>query len=116
LSAGTANEKATPIGVAFSFDRGAGGIRTLVQTSNYIAFYMLSFHLDFRGLAGRKLPTHPLALLELHKSIKALLLLGLLLRSHYVNRRKPRPLSDFLLAHLVGRGTSYYDSDYAARA
>jgi hypothetical protein len=25
-------------------------------------------------------------------------------------------LSDFLLAHLVGRGTSYYDSDYAARA
>jgi len=28
LSAGTANEKATPIGVAFSFDRGAGGIRT----------------------------------------------------------------------------------------
>ena len=77
---------------------------------------MLSFHLGFRGLAGRKLPTYPLALLELHKRIKALPLLGLLLRSHYSNRRKPRPLSDFLLAHLVGRGTSYCNSDYAARA
>ncbi|MFT5102906.1 MAG: hypothetical protein ACI86C_000553 [Candidatus Latescibacterota bacterium] len=40
---------------------GAGGIRTLVQTSNYITFYMFSFHLDFRELAGRKLPTHSLA-------------------------------------------------------
>ena len=51
---------------------GAGGIRTLVQTSNYNAFYMFSFQLDFRGLAGRKLPTHPLSLLELHRYIKAL--------------------------------------------
>ena len=51
---------------------GAGGIRTLVQTSNYNAFYMFSFHLDFRGLAGRKLPTHPLSLLEFHRHIKAL--------------------------------------------
>ena len=51
---------------------GAGGIRTLVQTSNYNAFYMCSFHLDFRSLAGRKLPTHNLSLLELHRHIKAL--------------------------------------------
>jgi len=77
---------------------------------------MLSFHLGFRGIAGRKLPTHPLSSLELHPAIKALTELGLLLRSHYINRRKPRPLSDFLLAHLVGRGTSYCNSDYAARA
>ena len=27
--------------------RGAGGIRTLVQTSNYNAFYMFSLHLVF---------------------------------------------------------------------
>jgi len=77
---------------------------------------MLSFHLGFREIAGRKLPTHSLSLLEFHPVIKALTELGLLLRSHYINRRKPRPLSDFLLAHLVGRGTSYYNSDYAARA
>ncbi len=95
---------------------GAGEIRTPVQTRNYKAFYMLSFHLDFREIAGRKLPTHSLSLLELHDAIKALTSLGLLLRSHWINRRKPRPLSDFLLTHLVGRGTSYYDSDYAARA
>jgi len=102
--------------VAFLIFSGAGEIRTPVQTSNYNAFYMLSFHLGFREIAGRKLPTHSLSLRELHPVIKALTELGLLLRSHYINRRKPRPLSDFLLAHLVGRGTSYYDSDYAARA
>lgn len=43
---------------------------------------MFSFHLGFRGIAGRKLPTHPLSLLELHPAIKALTGLGLLLRSH----------------------------------
>ena len=102
--------------MASSINRGAGEIRTPVQTSNYNAFYMLSFHLDFRKIAGRKLPTQFLSLLELHDAIKELASLGLLLRSHYINRRKPRPLSDFLLTHLVGRGTSYYDSDYAARA
>ena len=32
-----------PILAGFAFDRGAGGIRTLVQTSNDHAFYMLSF-------------------------------------------------------------------------
>jgi hypothetical protein len=53
-------------------NRGAGGIRTLVQTSNYNAFYMFSFQLDFRSLAGRKLPTHNLASLEFHRHIKAL--------------------------------------------
>ena len=57
---------------ASASEGGAGGIRTLVQTSNYSAFYMFSFHLDFRGLAGRKLPTHPLSLLELHRHIKVL--------------------------------------------
>src|SRR5690554_1378483 len=98
------------------FYSGAGEIRTPVQTSNYNAFYMLSFHLGFREIAGRKLPTHSLSLLEFHDAIKALASLGLLLRSHYVNRRKPRPLSDFLLAHLVSRGTPYYNSGYAARA
>ena len=72
---------------------------------------MLSFHLDFRGFAGRKLPTRPLALLVpiaigIHKAIKALTLLGLLLRSHFSNRRKPRPLSDFLLSR------SYRDEAY----
>ena len=51
---------------------GAGGSRTLVQTSNNNAFYMFSFQLDFRSLAGRKLPTHNLSLLELHRHIKAL--------------------------------------------
>ena len=65
---------------------------------------MLSFHLDFRPLAGRKLPTYSLSLLELHHNIKALLWLGLLLRSLYIDRRKPRPSRDFLLAYLVGRG------------
>lgn len=34
------------------FLSGAGGIRTLVQTRNYRAFYMLSLHLGFRGFAG----------------------------------------------------------------
>jgi hypothetical protein len=57
---------------AMASEGGAGGIRTLVQTSNYNAFYMFSFHLDFRPLAGRKLPTHSLALIELHRHIKAL--------------------------------------------
>ncbi len=85
---------------------GAGGIRTLVQTSNYNAFYMLSFHLGFREIAGRKLPTHSLSSFELHDAIKALASLGLLLRSHYINRRKPRPLSDFLLSR------SYRDEAY----
>ncbi len=61
---------------------GAGEIRTPVQTSNYNAFYMLSFHLGFREIAGRKLPTHSLSLLEFHDAIKALASLGLLLRSH----------------------------------
>jgi len=51
---------------------GAGGSRTLVQTSNYKAFYMFSFHLDFRPLAGRKLPTYSLTLFELHRHIKVL--------------------------------------------
>ena len=95
---------------------GAGEIRTPVQTRNYTAFYMLSFHLGFREIAGWKLPTHSLSLLEFHDAIKALASLGLLLRSHYINRRKPRPLSDFLLTHLVGRGIPYYNSGYAARA
>jgi len=54
--------------------------------------------------------------MEFHNSITALLLLGLLLRSHWIDCRKPRLSSDFLLARLAGRGTSYYDSDYAARA
>lgn len=102
--------------VAFVINRGAGEIRTPVQTRNYTAFYMLSFQLDFRGLAGRKLPTHPLSSLKFHLCIKALHKLGLLLRSHKTKRRKPRPLSDFLLARLTGRGISYYNSDYAARA
>ncbi|GEM_PF-1713770 len=31
---------------------GAGEIRTPVQTRNYTAFYMLSFHLGFREIAG----------------------------------------------------------------
>jgi len=57
---------------AMASEGGAGGIRTLVQTSNYNAFYMFSFHLDFRPLAGRKLPTHSLASFELHRHIKAL--------------------------------------------
>jgi len=65
---------------------------------------MFSFQLDFRPLAGRKLPTHSLSLLELHRHIKALWRLGLLLRSLYINRRKPRQSRDFLLAYLVGRG------------
>tara|TARA_R100000306_G_scaffold11506_4_gene13645 strand:+ start:1526 stop:1849 length:324 start_codon:yes stop_codon:yes gene_type:complete len=100
---------------------GAGGIRTLVQTRNYTAFYMLSFHLGFREIAGRKLPTHSLSLLApigigIHDAIKALAPLGLLLRSRYIERRKPRPSSDFLLAHLVGRGIPYCNSGYAARA
>ena len=85
-------------------DRGAGGIRTLVQTSNNTTFYMLSFHLDFRLLPGRKLPSHSLASIKLRKRIKALRELGLHLRSHWIKCRKPRPLSDFLLAYLVGRG------------
>jgi hypothetical protein len=42
----------------------------------------------------------------IHKAIKALTLLGLLLRSHFSNRRKPRPLSDFLLSR------SYRDEAY----
>ena len=37
----TRNPAGFPAG--FAFDRGAGGIRTLVQTSNDHAFYMLSF-------------------------------------------------------------------------
>jgi hypothetical protein len=84
----------------FLLDCGAGGSRTLVQTCNNITFYMLSFHLDFRLLAGRKLPTHSLASLKFHRHIKALWQLGLLLRSHYTKCRKPRPLSDFLLPTL----------------
>lgn len=67
---------------------------------------MLSSRLNFRGLAGRKLPTHPLASIRFRKCIKALHKLGLLLRSHYSNRRKPRPLSDFLLSR------SYRDEAY----
>ena len=66
----------------FVLDSGAGEIRTPVQTRNVNAFYMLSFRLDFRGLAGRKLPTHPLASLKVQNPIKALRFLGLLLRSH----------------------------------
>ena len=31
---------------------GAGEIRTPVQTCNYNAFYMFSFYLDFRQIAG----------------------------------------------------------------
>jgi len=65
---------------------------------------MCSFHLGFRSLAGRKLPTHNLSLLELHRHIKALWRLGLLLRSLYINRRKPRQLRDFLLVRLADRG------------
>ena len=61
---------------------GAGGSRTLVQTRNYNTFYMFSFHLDFRPLAGRKLPTHSLASIKFRECIKALHKLGLLLRSH----------------------------------
>ncbi len=32
--------------------RGAGEIRTPVQTCNYKAFFMFSFHLDFRPITG----------------------------------------------------------------
>ena len=46
---------------AMASEGGAGGIRTLVQTSNNTTFYMLSFHLDFRLLPGRKLPSHSLS-------------------------------------------------------
>ncbi len=53
-----AKRKKPPVG---GFWSGAGGIRTLVQTRNNNAFYMLSFHLDFRLLPGRKLPSHSLA-------------------------------------------------------
>ena len=49
---------------------GVGGIRTLVQTSNYRAFYTLSFCLGFRELAGQKLPTHSLALINLENTSK----------------------------------------------
>lgn len=83
---------------------GAGGIRTLVQTSNYTTFYMFSFHLDFCLFPGRKLPRFSLASMRIHKYIKALYLLGLLLRSHYIKNRKPRCLSDFLLSALGGLG------------
>ena len=41
--------------------RGVGGIRTLVQTCTITAFYMFSFCLDFRAIAGQKLPTHALS-------------------------------------------------------
>ncbi len=95
---------------------GAGGIRTLVQTRCVTAFYMFSFCLDFREIAGQKLPTHSLSQLEFLGSVWAPFPIGLLLRSHEIERRKPRPSSDFLHARLTGRGISYYNSDYAARA
>ena len=66
----------------FLFDRGAGEIRTPVQTRNNTAFYMFSLRLGFRLIAGQRLPTHSLASIEFHKAIKALAMLGLLLRSH----------------------------------
>ncbi len=80
---------------------GAGGIRTLVQTRNVIAFYMLSFCLDFRPLAGQKQPTYGLASLKVHDRIKALQPLCLLLRCLLVERRKPRPSRDILVPCLA---------------
>ena len=41
--------------------RGVGGIRTLVQTCTITAFYMFSFCLNFRAIAGQKPPTHALS-------------------------------------------------------
>jgi len=38
---------------------GAGGIRTLVQTRNKIAFYMLSFLLVFVMIPVKNNPNHP---------------------------------------------------------
>lgn len=63
-------------------DSGAGESRTPVQTCRCKAFYMFIFHLDFRPIAGWKQPAFSLASIEFHKYIKALYLLGLLLRSH----------------------------------
>jgi len=65
---------------------------------------MFSFCSDFRPIAGQKLPTHSLASIKFHKYIKALYKLGLLLRSHWIDRRKPRQSSDFLLSRLAGLG------------
>ena len=50
---------------------GAGEIRTPVQTSNYKTFYMFSFHLNFRPIAGWKRPTQGLSLIwvsQVHQS------------------------------------------------
>jgi len=53
---GIKNPAGKPAG--FAFDRGAGGIRTLVQTSNYYAFYMLSSRLIFDVHLTRNRLTH----------------------------------------------------------
>lgn len=58
--------------VSGGFCSGVGENRTLVQTSDFIAFYMFSFCLSFRGLAGQKLPTHPLTSIECLHRIKVL--------------------------------------------
>ncbi len=47
---------------------GVGGIRTLVQTGNYTAFYTLSFCLGFREIAGQKPPTHSLFSINLEST------------------------------------------------
>ena len=87
------------------FLSGVGGIRTLVQTRNNIAFYTLSFCLIFDDKKDQKPPTYRLFLIKFRNDIKILSFLGLLLRNLKINRRKPRLLGDFLLAHLVSRGT-----------
>ena len=84
--------------------RGAGGIRTLVQTCCVTAFYMFSFCLNCREIAGQKLPTHSVSSLECLRNIKALFPIGLLLRSPEIDRRKPRQSRDFLLVRLADRG------------
>ena len=82
----------------------AGGIRTLVQTSNCKAFYMLSLCSVFDGMADQKPPITPLASLGLrsYRSRKnAMLTFMVLLKRIAINKGYPRNIQ---LSRLAGLG------------
>ncbi len=90
---------------------GAGGSRTLVQTSNYNAFFMLSFRLDFREVPDRKPPNTTLASLVLrdYRSLNLSMLLLMVFRIETPTTRASQEHLASLPCKDVAK--SYYDSD-----